>query len=651
MLKKLLIVVGFSAVAAVMHFGNVFAAPYGGGNYGQCKYGEGCNPPAVIPPPSTPSSPPLVTPPDSRQRDIDNDGIPETATDSNKNEADGFEDFNGTNATVIEKIDGDSDGKTDFILNTDEDPFPERYWDPDDDVVSTIQLTDCNNDGSVEWRFNNGKDDRTYDPIAKKFIENCDTPSRPNSNPGSTGNSRTPSSGKSATQDKNRLTQILPLISNSPAYESVGEAIRRVPEPIAYGFPYFLFFLIILLIIRLAMQSHLELKRVQIAAKTQKAEQQLVVEKSNFMMLSSHYLRTPLTIIQGNIELMQSLKQINEDVGKTLASAGKLLMDQVGTLLTRIEEDKKLSLIQATTINDTKKTFISPRLVLPLIFILCIFALGQFLFIDFRVVAPRLIDTLIQAVLLVLLIQTFLSKLRQRQLSRRNREDQEKLLQEQRALDEARSKFITDVADNLDAQLLQFRTQLAGIIDKPEAAKVKNALGELSRMIAKFRLVAYLEGAQLQTGKEQFTLREVVEQAIGPYVQNAQTRAISVTNDIENGQVFQQKQLLSIILSSLMDNAMKFTPDDGEIEIAATNSDGNSIFTVKDNGSGIPKDKLEFLFKPFSRTDSVEQFNSEGLGFSLYLDKVIANYLQGDISVNSAVGEGTTVTLSVPAQA
>jgi signal transduction histidine kinase len=54
------------------------------------------------------------------------------------------------------------------------------------------------------------------------------------------------------------------------------------------------------------------------------------------------------------------------------------------------------------------------------------------------------------------------------------------------------------------------------------------------------------------------------------------------------------------------------------------------------------------LFKPFSRTDSAETFDTEGLGFSLYLDKVITNYLKGNIAVESDQGTGTRVTVSVP---
>lgn len=646
MLKRTLAYLSLLSALVLMPANTLLAATYGSGTYSACKYVEGCAPPVVLPPSEPPNDPPAD--PETKERDVDNDGQPETATDSNNNQDDGFEEYNGDGSSVIEKIDGDDDGKVDFIINTDDDSFPERYWDPDDDILSTIQLTDCDSDDSPEWRFNVGDKERTYDPDTKTFIENCVTKSEPNTNPGSTGAGNGNGRG-SGGEGKTRLSQILPLISSSPAYEAVGEAIKKVPEPIAYGFPYFLLFLIVLLIARLIIQSRQELNRLRVAALAQQAEKQLVTEKTNFMMLSSHYLRTPLTVIQGNIELMQSLKQINEEVGKTLSSAGKLLLEQVSSLLGRLEEDKKLSLIQASTVNANTKTFVSPRLVLPIIGIIMLMAVGQFLFIDFRVVTPKVIDMLIQIALLLLLIQTFLAKLRQRQLNRHNREDQERVLEEQRALDTARSQFITEAANNLEAQLAQFKLQLGDVINKPEAAKVKNALTELERMISKFRLVAYLQGQQLQAGKEQFTLREVVEQAIGPYMQAAQTRAISVNDKVENGQLFQQKQLLGIILASLMDNAVKYTSEDGEIEVIAANEHGESVFTIKDNGKGIPKDRQEFLFKPFSRADSVEQFNAEGLGFSLYLDKVIANYLQGDISVNSEEGKGTEITVRIPA--
>lgn len=627
----------------------VAAAPYGEGVYGVCEYGEGCDPPVQTVPEPLPQ--PVQQPSDSVSREID--GQPVTATDQNKTQSDGYEEFSSISETVdlITSLDGDEDGKTDFILNMDDDEFPERYWDPDNDLISTIQLTDCDLDGDVEWRFDVGDETRTYDPDKKAFVTECAAPSQATSNPGSTGANTGNPRGNQGIGKDNRLTDILPLISNSPVYQSVGEAIKKVPEPIAYGFPYALLFVIMLLVLRLVLQSRQEVKRLVVAARTQEAEKQLTLEKENFMMLSSHYLRTPITVINGNIELMASLKQITDDVSKALSMAGRVLLTEVSSLLERIESDKKLAEIKASTNETRVTTFISPRLVLPLILIMTILLMGQFLFIDFKVVSPSIVNSLIQILLAALLIQTFLSKLRQKQLNEHNRRDQERVLNEQRALDQARSEFITGVANNLETQLTQFNQQLAPIITKPEAQKVKRALDELASMVAKFRLVAFLQGQQLDASKTRFGLRELIDEAIRSYEGAARARQIKINPHVEDGQLFQQQVLLGIILKSLLDNAVKYSDDNSIIEVNAKNDHGRSMFQVTDHGRGIPKEKQELLFKPFSRTESAEVFDTAGLGFSLYLDKMIASYLQGEIHVESAEKQGTTVTVSVPSAA
>lgn len=70
---------------------------------------------------------------------------------------------------------------------------------------------------------------------------------------------------------------------------------------------------------------------------------------------------------------------------------------------------------------------------------------------------------------------------------------------------------------------------------------------------------------------------------------------------------------------------------------------------VSDNGIGISSEKLSQLFKPFSRTTSAVEFNYEGLGFSLFLDKIIMGYTGGGIDVQSIENQGTQLFITTPA--
>jgi K+-sensing histidine kinase KdpD len=92
--------------------------------------------------------------------------------------------------------------------------------------------------------------------------------------------------------------------------------------------------------------------------------------------------------------------------------------------------------------------------------------------------------------------------------------------------------------------------------------------------------------------------------------------------------------LLGEVVKSLLDNAVKYSPEGGVIRIAAVKQDGRILLSVADNGSGIAEDKLKQLFEPFSRAEAAaEDFNHQGIGLNLYADKLIMQYLGGDIEL------------------
>lgn len=114
--------------------------------------------------------------------------------------------------------------------------------------------------------------------------------------------------------------------------------------------------------------------------------------------------------------------------------------------------------------------------------------------------------------------------------------------------------------------------------------------------------------------------------------------------------VFGDKDKLREIIQNLVGNALKFTPENGEISLDVDKHKSKVKFAVKDTASGIPKDQMENLFKKFSRIDySYSKHSSQpGTGLGLYISKKIANLHNGDIDVESKVGKGSTFTLILP---
>ncbi len=95
---------------------------------------------------------------------------------------------------------------------------------------------------------------------------------------------------------------------------------------------------------------------------------------------------------------------------------------------------------------------------------------------------------------------------------------------------------------------------------------------------------------------------------------------------------------------NLLSNAVHAVSENGSITLSTSETNGDIILEIKDNGIGIPKENLDKIFDPFFTTKSFE----EGTGLGLFVvHKIIAN-LNGGIDVSSTVGEGTSFYIRLP---
>jgi len=112
---------------------------------------------------------------------------------------------------------------------------------------------------------------------------------------------------------------------------------------------------------------------------------------------------------------------------------------------------------------------------------------------------------------------------------------------------------------------------------------------------------------------------------------------------------YDPEKILAII-SNLLSNALKYSPPGGKVFLEAlTNKEANKlIITVKDNGIGIPEEKLPYIFDRFYQIDENSLHHSAGSGLGLSLTKELVKLLDGEISAKSKLNEGTQVDLSLP---
>lgn len=108
------------------------------------------------------------------------------------------------------------------------------------------------------------------------------------------------------------------------------------------------------------------------------------------------------------------------------------------------------------------------------------------------------------------------------------------------------------------------------------------------------------------------------------------------------------ESLIELVLTNLLDNAVKYSPPGREIRIQARQKEGMVTVGVVDNGPGIPREELPRVFERFYRVDRSRSSSVSGTGLGLSIVRHVATILKGRVEIRSESGEGTTVLLHLP---
>lgn len=140
---------------------------------------------------------------------------------------------------------------------------------------------------------------------------------------------------------------------------------------------------------------------------------------------------------------------------------------------------------------------------------------------------------------------------------------------------------------------------------------------------------------------------EDITLSVVDYVKNKDIKIIFDTDLEEKITLCDQDKIERIILN-LLSNAVKFTPKGGKIKVNIHDDREKLRITVRDNGIGIPKDKINLIFDIFTQVDKSFTRNTEGSGIGLYLVKALVEMHNGKVSVKSIYGEGSEFIIDLP---
>lgn len=153
---------------------------------------------------------------------------------------------------------------------------------------------------------------------------------------------------------------------------------------------------------------------------------------------------------------------------------------------------------------------------------------------------------------------------------------------------------------------------------------------------------------QTELPKENVSLYEIASEACGVLRDSADKKDISLSVAGDSGNVYGVKHLLFEVIYNLCDNAVKYTPDGGKVEVNIAETEKEVTLTVSDNGIGIAPEHHARIFERFYRVDKSHSKKSGGTGLGLSIVKHSVQYHGGKISIQSEENKGTAVTVILP---
>jgi two-component system, OmpR family, sensor histidine kinase SenX3 len=228
-------------------------------------------------------------------------------------------------------------------------------------------------------------------------------------------------------------------------------------------------------------------------------------------------------------------------------------------------------------------------------------------------------------------------------------------ISERSRLDAVRTDFVANISHELKTPVGALAVLAEAIADETDLEVIQRLAGKMVEEAhrAAMAIDDLLELSRIELGgravRDPVSAASVLRDAVVRSLAAAEQRHIHIDLD-EPESLFvlgDRRQLVSA-LSNLIDNAVKYSESGGEVQVGAVANLGSVGFLVSDHGVGIPSRDLDRIFERFYRVDRARSRDTGGTGLGLAIVRHVATNHEGEVSVRSTEGEGSTFTLSIP---
>jgi two-component system phosphate regulon sensor histidine kinase PhoR len=230
---------------------------------------------------------------------------------------------------------------------------------------------------------------------------------------------------------------------------------------------------------------------------------------------------------------------------------------------------------------------------------------------------------------------------------------------ELKQLDQIRRDFVANVSHELRTPLSILRGYIEVLFDEPQTSReeltrilsiMERHSKRLQRLVDDLLSLAQLESSQAELELGIVRMDELFNNLIRDWKEKLARKNLKVIVDLPSKPLMLRADgtRLEEVLHNLLDNAMKFSSDNGQICIRGASRGSNVVLSVADNGIGISKEHLPRIFERFYRADKARSRELGGTGLGLAIVKHIAQLHGGRVEAESELGRGTTIRVVLP---
>lgn len=245
----------------------------------------------------------------------------------------------------------------------------------------------------------------------------------------------------------------------------------------------------------------------------------------------------------------------------------------------------------------------------------------------------------------------------------RRREEKKLVLEETITYEKVKAEFLANISHDIKTPINVIYSSLQIIDSSMKAGIIQDETKKITKYIEIMKQNCYrglkiannlidlsrYEMNAFELNLEKVNIVSIVEDIVTEVAKISAKKNISLIFDTEDEEItcYIDRIKIERVILNLLSNSIKFTRNDGEVLVFITTKKDSVIITVKDNGIGIPKNKINYIFDRFKQIDKSFTRNTEGSGLGLSIVKAIINLHGGRIKVDSEEGLGTEVSVLI----